>query len=119
MVSDLNVKSQIREIIEHEEEINYLQRMGKKWTTDIKPLRTTWIKEYLTDAPYIILVFKQTHSFTKNGEKKVHYYNEISTSIAAGMLLTAIHVRLLYNYCIIFFLFTAKYFLFEVLIYIK
>lgn len=94
MVSDEKIKTQIREIIEHEEEINYCKRMGKKWTTDLKPLRTNWIKEYLTDAPYLILVFKQMYSFTDDGEKRIHYYNEISISIAAGMLLTAVHVSL-------------------------
>lgn len=69
--------------------------MGKKWTADLRPLRTNWIKEYLTEAPYLILVFKQMYSFTKDGEKKIHYYNEISISIAAGMLLSAIHVKIL------------------------
>lgn len=90
-VSDLTVKSQIREIIELEEEVNYKKRMGKKWTTDLKPFRTNWIKEYLTEAPYLILVFKQTYSFTKEGEKRFHYYNEMSVNIAVGILFTAIH----------------------------
>lgn len=52
---------QIREIIENEEFLNYSQRMSKQWTTDLKPLRTNHIKEYLSDAPYLILVFKQTY----------------------------------------------------------
>ncbi|GLV43890.1 Iodotyrosine deiodinase [Carabus blaptoides fortunei] len=91
VVSDLNIKSQIREITEQEEEINYATRMSKKWKTDLKPLRTNWIKEYLTEAPYLILVFKQMYSFTEDGQKKMHYYNEMSINIAVGMMLAAIH----------------------------
>lgn len=68
--------------------------MGKVWTNDLKPLRTNWIKEYLTEAPYLILVFKQMYSFREDGVKKLHYYNEQSVSIAVGILLAAIHVRI-------------------------
>ncbi|XP_076175985.1 iodotyrosine deiodinase isoform X2 [Ptiloglossa arizonensis] len=89
-VSSQKVKEQIRCIVEKEEEINYRQRMGVKWTTDLLPLKTNWIKEYLTTAPYLLLVFKQTYGILPNKKRKVHYYNEISTSIACGILLTAI-----------------------------
>ncbi|CAH1119713.1 unnamed protein product [Phaedon cochleariae] len=90
LVSSPQTKQTIREIIEEEEEINYTRRMGKVWTTDLKPLRTNWVKEYLTDAPYLILVFRQTYSLRDNGNKKLHYYNEQSVSIATGFLLAAI-----------------------------
>ncbi|XP_047344238.1 iodotyrosine deiodinase 1 isoform X3 [Vespa velutina] len=90
VVSNKTMKSRIREIVEREEEINYKKRMGKKWTSDLRPLRTNWIKEYLTTAPYLILVFKQVYGFLPNGKRKVHYYNEMSVSIACGILLTAI-----------------------------
>ncbi|XP_076625009.1 iodotyrosine deiodinase isoform X2 [Colletes latitarsis] len=89
-VSNQKVKEQIRCIVEKEEEINYKQRMGVKWTTDLLPLKTNWIKEYLTTAPYLLLIFKQTYGILPNGKRKVHYYNEISTSMACGILLTAI-----------------------------
>ncbi|XP_046434646.1 iodotyrosine deiodinase 1 isoform X1 [Neodiprion fabricii] len=89
-VSDPRTKAAIREIVEKEEEINYKKRMGKKWTTDLQPLRTDWIKEYLTIAPYLILVFKQMYSIGPEGKRKIHYYNEMSVSIACGILLTAI-----------------------------
>lgn len=92
VVGSLAIKQKIREIIEEEEEINYKKRMGKIWTTDLKPLKTNWIKQYLTEAPYLILVFKQMYSFREDGQKKLHYYNEQSVSIAAGILLAAIHV---------------------------
>ncbi|XP_077005359.1 iodotyrosine deiodinase 1 [Tamandua tetradactyla] len=90
VVKDPDMKHKIREIIEEEEEINYKKRMGHKWVTDLKKLRTNWIKEYLDTAPVLILIFKQVHGFAANGKKKVHYYNEISVSIACGILLAAL-----------------------------
>lgn len=90
VISNKTMKARIREIVEREEEINYKKRMGIKWTTDLLPLKTNWIKEYLTAAPYLILVFKQVYGFLPNGKRKVHYYNEMSVSIACGILLTAI-----------------------------
>lgn len=68
--------------------------MGKKWTTDLQPLRTNWVKEYLTEAPYLILIFKQLWGLNPNGTRRVHYYNEMSVCISAGILLSAIQVSL-------------------------
>ncbi|XP_058125200.1 iodotyrosine deiodinase [Anopheles ziemanni] len=90
LVSDSSVKQSIREIIEAEELINYTQRMAKQWVTDLRPIRTNHIKEYLTEAPHLILIFKQTYGYKTDGGKKQHYYNEISTSIATGILLCAL-----------------------------
>ncbi|CAG9855766.1 unnamed protein product [Phyllotreta striolata] len=97
VVSSYEVKQKIREIVENEEEINYKKRMGKTWTTDLKPLQVNWLKEYLTDAPYIICIFKQLYSYREDGKKKMHYYNEQSVSLATGILLTAIHYAGLYS----------------------
>ncbi|XP_060040754.1 iodotyrosine deiodinase 1-like [Erinaceus europaeus] len=90
VVKDPNMKHKIWEIIEEEEEINYMKRMGQRWVSDLKKLRTTWIKEYLDTAPVPILIFKQVHDFATNGKKKAHYYNEISISISCGILLAAL-----------------------------
>lgn len=90
VVRDPEMKLRVREIVEEEEEINYTQRMGRKWTTDLKFVKTDWNKPYLSTAPVLILVFKQTHGFMEDGRRKVHYYNEISTCIATGLLLAAI-----------------------------
>ncbi|XP_067647501.1 iodotyrosine deiodinase isoform X2 [Eurosta solidaginis] len=90
VVSDIAIKKRIREIIETEEELNYAQRMHRQWTADLRPLRTNHIKPYLTDAPYLILVFKQVYGSLADGSRKQHYYNEISVSIAIGILLCAL-----------------------------
>ncbi|XP_030239776.1 uncharacterized protein LOC108650180 [Drosophila navojoa] len=90
VIEDMKVKQAVREIVEREEHINYSTRMHAQWVTDLRPLQTNAIKPYLTDAPYLILIFKQTYGTTVDGRKKLHYYNEISTSIAAGILLCAL-----------------------------
>lgn len=90
VVSSAEIKQEIRDIIEQEELLNYMQRMHKQWTTDLSPLKTNHVKEYLTDAPHLILIFKQTYGLRDDGKRKQHYYNEISTSIATGILLSAI-----------------------------
>lgn len=61
VIQDAQIKQQIREIIEAEEYLNYNQRMSRQWTTDLKPLKTDFVKEYLTDAPYLLIVFKQAY----------------------------------------------------------
>ncbi|XP_045608156.1 iodotyrosine deiodinase [Procambarus clarkii] len=90
-VCDPDVKEQLRTIVEAEEEINYTKRMGNQWLKDLKGLRTGWVKEYLTTAPWLILVFKQAYGILPDGRKRNHYYHEISTAIAGGILLSAIH----------------------------
>lgn len=61
IIQDGQIKQDIREIIEAEEFTNYTQRMSKQWTTDLRPLKTDFVKEYLTDAPYLIIIFKQAY----------------------------------------------------------
>jgi len=90
VISNLELKAQIREIVEAEEELNYRKRMGSEWVRDLSKFRTSWNKPYLVDAPYLLIVFKQTHSYDENGHRREHYYNEISTSISVGILLAAL-----------------------------
>ncbi|KAA0202723.1 hypothetical protein HAZT_HAZT003684 [Hyalella azteca] len=89
-VRDPDYKQKIREIVESEEEINYMKRMGSQWTNDLRALRTTHIKEYLTDAPWLVLVFKQVYTPLPDGRKRNNYYHEISTALSGGILLAAI-----------------------------
>ncbi|CAG9580194.1 unnamed protein product [Danaus chrysippus] len=90
VVQDPNVKAAIRDIVEEEEEENYNRRMSRQWVTDLKPFGTNHQKPYISEAPALILVFRQTYSWRSDGKKKMHYYNEISVAIAAGFLLAAI-----------------------------
>ena len=83
-MTDSSLKADIRKIVEDEEEINYSKRMGDQWVKDLVRLKTDWVKPYLTEAPYIVLLFKQSYGIKDDGTKTTNYYNEISTSISAG-----------------------------------
>ena len=92
VVSDSATKSKIRAIIEQEEYLNYDHRMGDKWVQDLKFIQTSHDKPYLEEAPYIIVVFKQQYHIDDKGFRHNHYYYEISTAVASGILVSAIHV---------------------------
>lgn len=61
VIESASMKSAIRGIIEREEYENYTHRMSRQWTADLAPLQTSYDKPYLTDAPYLLLVFKQVY----------------------------------------------------------
>lgn len=92
VIKDPLLKSKVREIVEQEEYLNYDRRMGEKWVNDLKFVGTDHEKKYLEEAPYIVLVMKQQYRMEEDGTKYTHYYYEISTAIATGFLLTAIHM---------------------------
>lgn len=90
LISDQKIKKKIREAAEEEERISYGSRMSDTWKNDLKPLGTDWEKPFLEDAPYLIVVFKQSYGM-ENGEKVQHYYVNESVGIACGFLIAAIH----------------------------
>ncbi|MCS5491191.1 nitroreductase family protein [Algoriphagus limi] len=90
LISDLQIKKQIREAAEEEERISYSSRMSETWKNDLKPIGTDWEKPFLEEAPYLIVVFKQSYGM-ENGEKIQHYYVNESVGIACGFLIAAIH----------------------------
>ena len=65
--------------------------MGDKWVNDLKFVQTSHEKPYLETAPYLIVVFKQAYHIGEGGQRYAHYYYEISTAIACGILVAAIH----------------------------
>lgn len=113
VVQDASIKSQIRELVEAEEQLNYEKRMSQDWKDSLQPIMsglhknnvvdddvssTTTnnnkiTKPYLTEAPYLIVMMKQVDGgiSAETGEKIKHYYAEKSCGIAAGMLCAALH----------------------------
>lgn len=90
LISDPDIKRKIREAAEEEEKISYSHRMPEGWKADLKPLGTDWKKPFLEEAPYLIVVFKQSYGIHE-GEKIQHYYVSESVGIACGFLIAAIH----------------------------
>ncbi|GGH70271.1 nitroreductase family protein [Phaeocystidibacter marisrubri] len=89
-ISDPNVKAQIRAAAEEEEKAFYSERAPQEWLEDLAPLGTDWEKEFLTTAPWLIVVFKKVYDHHPDGRKK-NYYVQESVGIACGFLLQAIH----------------------------
>lgn len=88
-ISDPELKRKIREAAEAEEKVNYETRMSEEWKRDLAPLGTDFVKEHLTDAPWIVVVFEQSYGLKPDGSKSKNYYVVESVGIAVGMFLAA------------------------------
>jgi iodotyrosine deiodinase len=91
VVSNPELKTEIRRAAEAEEKISYTSRMSETWKKDLAPLGTNWEKPFLEIAPYLIIVFKRSYTFNASNEKQQNYYVTESCGIACGFLLAAIH----------------------------
>ena len=90
VVSDPEIKKQIRIAAEQEEKESYDSRMSERWKEDLEPLGTDWKKPFLETAPYLVIVFKRVHE-TIDGEKRNNYYVNESVGLACGMFISAVH----------------------------
>ena len=91
IVSDAQIKRQIREAAEAEERENYEHRFPQEWLDALSTLGTDWHKEFLEVAPYLIVVFRIDYGL--DGERRIkHYYVQESVGIAVGFLLAALHL---------------------------
>jgi len=89
VISNPEIKKQIRDAAEKEEKENYSTRMSDRWKEDLEVFRTNWEKPFIEIAPYIIVVFKKAYEIV-DGEKNNNYYVNESVGIACGMLIAAI-----------------------------
>jgi len=90
IIKDKKVKHKIRKAAEKEEKSFYTQRAPQSWLDDLNKFGTDWNKEFLENAPYLIVVFKQIYDLN-NGQKYKNYYVNESVGIACGFLLAAVH----------------------------
>ena len=90
VVSNPEIKKQIRIEAEKEEHESYNNRMNDEWLHDLEPLGTDWHKPFLETAPYLIVVFRHAYEII-NGKKKNTYYAMESIGLACGFLITAIY----------------------------
>ena len=90
-VSDPAVKQQIRDAAEHEEHGFYHGRAPREWLEALLPLGTDEHKPHLTDAPWVVVLFRQAYRLEADGRRTPHYYSEESCGIAAGLFIAAVH----------------------------
>lgn len=91
VISDLDVKKQIREGAEKEEREFYERRAPDEWLEALAPLGTDWHKPFLEEAPYLIVIFGLSNTILPDGTKHKNYYVSESVGIATGILITALH----------------------------
>lgn len=89
-ISNNDLKNKIRQAAEDEEKKTYSNRMPESWAELLRPLGTDHVKQHITDAPWTIVVFRQTKRIRENGEMGPTYYSQESCGIAIGLFIAAI-----------------------------
>jgi nitroreductase len=84
-VQDPAIKARIRTAAEAEEREFYGRRANDEWRRDLEPLGTDEHKEFLTVAPWLVVVFQ----LTKTDDGGQVYYLKESVGLACGMFLAA------------------------------
>lgn len=90
VVTNPEVRRELRAAVEAEEKENYERRFSEEMKNALTPLQTDFSKPYLTDAPALIVVFKENFRVVDGIRRKNYYVNE-SVGIACGLLITALH----------------------------
>ena len=90
-VKNDEIKQKMRDAAEIEEGKTYSNRMPAAWREVLEPLGTDAIKDHMTDAPWLVVLFRQTKRIRSSGEFGPTYYSTESCGIAAGMFIHAIH----------------------------
>ena len=74
VVSDPELKRQIRQGAEKEEHEFYTRRAPQEWLDALAPFGTDESKPYLETAPCLIAIFAQSYSVLPDGRKVKNYY---------------------------------------------
>ena len=91
VVTDPEIKTDIRKAAEEEERLLYNERAPNEWLEALAPLGTDENKPFLEIAPYLIVVFAESYSLDTDDNKIKNYYVSESVGIATGILITALH----------------------------
>ena len=90
-VANPDLKARIRAAAEAEERAFYHGRAPQEWIDALAPLGTDEHKPHLTDAPWVVVLFRQAHGVLPDGRKRTFYYTQESCGIAAGLFIAAVH----------------------------
>ncbi len=91
VVSDPELKAGIREVTEEEERDFYTNRAPPEWLEALAPLGTDFVKSHITDAPYVVVLFRKSYGLEPDGTRRTYYYTQESCGIAAGFFIAAVH----------------------------
>jgi len=91
IVADPQRKQEIREAAEEHEQAFYQKIQDTQWVDALRPLGTGIDKPFLTQAPYVVVVFAQRFHTDSQGNTEKHYYVKESVGMAVGFFLVALH----------------------------
>ncbi len=89
VVTDPAVKQRIREQAEKVETEFYREKISDKWREDLNALKVDAQKPFLTEAPCLIVIFKEVYRI-EDGKRVPNYYVSESCGIATGLLINAL-----------------------------
>ncbi|MHA2055453.1 MAG: nitroreductase family protein [Candidatus Hodarchaeales archaeon] len=92
VISNPEIKKQIREAAENEEREFYHHRAPAEWLEALVPLGTDSNKPFLEKAPCLVAIFSKSYDLRSDGQKIKNYYSQESVGIATGFLITALHI---------------------------
>jgi len=90
-ISNPELKKNIRQAAEVEEKRFYEDRIPETWREVLAPLGTDFVKQHITEAPWLVVLFRHSQRARENGEMAPTYYSQESCGIAAGLFIAAIH----------------------------
>jgi nitroreductase len=90
-IANATLKARLREAAEREELAFYNGKAPTEWLDALAHLGTDQHKTHLTDAPWVVVLFRQSHGIAADGAKKTFYYTQESCGIAAGLFIAAVH----------------------------
>lgn len=90
-VQDPDLKARLRAAVEAEEYRTYTERMPGEWRAALAALGTDYVKAHLTDAPWLVVVFREKYGLRPDGSTYKNYYTTESVSIAVGLFIAAAH----------------------------
>ena len=90
-VSDAATKARMRNAAEREEHAFYNGKAPPEWLEALAPIGTDEHKAHLTDAPWVVVLFRQAYGLRPDGSRYTHYYSQESCGIAAGFFIAAVH----------------------------
>jgi iodotyrosine deiodinase len=91
VVSDPEIRRQIRIAAEAEEQQFYAGKAGTEWLEALHPIGTDSQKPFLEIAPWLIVIWGSRKSPDAQGRMRKNYYVPESVGIATGFLIAALH----------------------------
>ena len=90
-IQDRDVRARVKEEAERAERKFYDKIAPKEWLDALEPLGTDFNKNYLTVAPWLVVVFRRDYDVLPDGTRAKNYYMTESVGIAVGFFIQALH----------------------------